>query len=162
MKRLPSRRFSPAGAFAAMAASLLAACSTGPDGAHPAIALESCRLPGVDAAARCGTYEVWEDREGKTGRRIKLDLAIVPARLRAKDPDPIVVLAGGPGQGAVSLSAQIMPLFTRLNDTRDVVGCGRRDETRSDNLHRKQNHKNGGDNGQPVFPFFGRAGQNPD
>jgi pimeloyl-ACP methyl ester carboxylesterase len=122
MKRLPSRRLSSAGAFAAVAASLLAAaCSTGPDAAPPAIALESCRLPGVDAAARCGTYEVWEDREGKAGRRIKLDLAIVPARLRAKDPDPIVVLAGGPGQGAVSLAAQVMPLFTRLNDTRDVV-----------------------------------------
>ncbi|HSJ98690.1 MAG TPA: alpha/beta fold hydrolase, partial [Myxococcota bacterium] len=71
--------------------------------------------------ARCGTLEVWEDRQARTGRRIGLRVAIVPARLRARAPDPVVVLAGGPGQGAIALAAQVMPLFTRLNDTRDIV-----------------------------------------
>jgi pimeloyl-ACP methyl ester carboxylesterase len=106
----------------ALAASLcLSACIPGPETARPSITLDSCRLPGVDAPARCGTYEVWEDREAKTGRRIKIDLAILPAKARAREADPIVVLAGGPGQGAVSLASQVMPLFSRLNDGRDVV-----------------------------------------
>ncbi len=100
---------------------LLASCSPGSDVARPAIALESCRLPGIDTAARCGTYEVWEDRGAKAGRRIQLELAIIPARMRAREADPIVVLAGGPGQGAVSLASQVLPLFQRLNDSRDVV-----------------------------------------
>ncbi len=64
---------------------------------------------------------MWEDRAAKSGRQIALDIAIVPARARASDPDPIVIFAGGPGQGAVSLASQVMPLFARLNDTRDVV-----------------------------------------
>src|SRR5262249_39117674 len=50
-----------------------------------------------------------------------IKVAILPAKLRAREPDPIVVMAGGPGQGAIALAAQVMPLFTRLNDARDVV-----------------------------------------
>src|SRR5205814_1891767 len=79
------------------------------------------RLPGVDAAVLCGTHEVWEDRDAKAGRRITLHVAVIPARLRAKDPDPIVVLAGGAGQGAIALAPQVMPLFSLLNASRDVV-----------------------------------------
>lgn len=112
------KRLLPALAASGLA---LAACSPPPEAAHSAIVFDSCRLPGLDAAARCGTYEVWEDREARAGRRIKLEIAVLPARMRAKEADPIVVLAGGPGQGAVSLASQVMPLFSRLNDTRDVI-----------------------------------------
>jgi len=103
----------------AAAALLAAACSAPPEA--PRLVLSPCRLTGLDAPAQCGTYEVWEDRAAKRGRRIKLSVAVVPARLRAREPDPIVVIAGGPGQGAVSLAPQVMPLFSRLNDSRDVV-----------------------------------------
>jgi pimeloyl-ACP methyl ester carboxylesterase len=106
---------------AAAAAVILAACAPAPESPRASVALETCRLPGVEVAARCGRFEVWEDREAKSGRRIRLDIAVIPARLRAREADPIVVLAGGPGQGAVSLANQVMPLFTRLNDARDVV-----------------------------------------
>ena len=104
--------------FAALA---LAACSSATNEPRPGLALAACRLPGVDSAARCGTLEVWENRSAASGRRITLNVAVVPARLRAREPDPIVVLAGGPGQGAVSLAPQVMPLFAKLNDSRDVV-----------------------------------------
>jgi pimeloyl-ACP methyl ester carboxylesterase len=100
---------------------VLAACNPGSDAPRSAIALAACRLPGVDMPAQCGTYEVWENRATRAGRKIALNLAVVPARLRAREHDPIVVFAGGPGQGAVALASQVMPLFTRLNDTRDVV-----------------------------------------
>lgn len=99
----------------------LAACGGASDAPRSAIALEACRLPGVEAAARCGKLEVFEDREARSGRRIRLDISVVPARNRAREPDPIVVFAGGPGQGASALAAQVMPLFSRLNDVRDIV-----------------------------------------
>jgi len=107
--------------LAAAACLALAACTPGPEAPRPRIALESCRLQGVDVAARCGTYEVWEDRAAKSGRRIKLNIAVMPARVGSREPDPVFVFAGGPGQGAVSLAAQVQTLFSRLNDTRDVV-----------------------------------------
>jgi pimeloyl-ACP methyl ester carboxylesterase len=99
---------------------VLAACGGG-GAPRSAIELSACRLPGVEAAARCGRHEVFEDREARSGRRIKLHVAVVPARNRAREPDPIVVFAGGPGQGATALAAQVMPLFSRLNDVRDIV-----------------------------------------
>ncbi|HET9577887.1 MAG TPA: alpha/beta hydrolase [Usitatibacter sp.] len=101
------------------AALFAAACSPGTKA--PRIALAPCRLAGLDSPAQCATYEVWENRETRTGRRISLNLAVVPARVRTHEPDPIFVLAGGPGQGAVALAPQVMPLFSRLNDTRDIV-----------------------------------------
>jgi pimeloyl-ACP methyl ester carboxylesterase len=107
--------------FPLAACVLLASCSPDPQAPRSTLALVSCRLPGVEAAAQCGSYEVWEDRASKSGRRISLNIAVVPARIRAREPDPIVVFAGGPGQGAVSLANQVMPLFAKLNDTRDIV-----------------------------------------
>ncbi|HXZ47490.1 MAG TPA: alpha/beta fold hydrolase [Usitatibacter sp.] len=98
-----------------------AACNPAADGPRRAMALTECRLPGIELAAQCGTHEVWENRATRTGRRIGIHVAIVPARARAHEPDPVVVFAGGPGQGAVALASQVMPLFARLNDTRDIV-----------------------------------------
>jgi pimeloyl-ACP methyl ester carboxylesterase len=109
--------------FAIFAVLALALCACQPASKAPEtkLALSACRLPGVESEARCGTLEAWEDREAASGRRITVRFAVVPAKLRAKEPDPIVVFAGGPGQGAVALAAQVMPLFARLNDTRDLV-----------------------------------------
>ena len=103
------------------AALFLAACSPESDSPRSAIALADCRLPGVETGAKCGSLEVWEDREAKSGRRITLRVAVISAKARAREPDPIFVIAGGPGQGAISLASEVMPLFTRLNDSRDVV-----------------------------------------
>ena len=98
-----------------------AACGPGHEAQRATLALSDCRLPGVEAMARCAKHEVFEDREAQSGRRIHISVAVVPARNRAREPDPIVVFAGGPGQGAVSLAAQVMPLFARMNDVRDIV-----------------------------------------
>jgi pimeloyl-ACP methyl ester carboxylesterase len=119
---------------AAAAGLLLAGCSPGPQPPRASLALASCRLPGVDAVAQCGSYEVWEDREAQSGRRIALNIAVVPARIRAHEPDPIVIFAGGPGQGAVSLANQVMPLFAKLNDTRDIVFVDQRGTGQSNPL----------------------------
>src|SRR5512141_3042109 len=101
------------------AALIAAACTSGSEA--PRLALSPCRLAGLEASAQCATYEVWENRETRTGRRIELNVAVIPAHMRTHEPDPIFVRAGGPGQGAVSLAAQVMPLFARLNDSRDLV-----------------------------------------
>ncbi len=128
-------------------AAFLAACSSGSESPRSAIALTACRLPGMEAPARCGTIEVWENREARAGRRITLRVAVVPAKLRAREPDPIVVIAGGPGQGAVSLAAQVMPLFGRLNDARDVVFLDQRGTGKSNPLDCQ-------DEGQPAQTLF--------
>jgi pimeloyl-ACP methyl ester carboxylesterase len=99
----------------------LGACHGPREGEKPSLQLVDCRLPGVETRARCGTLEVWEDRKAASGRRIGIRVAVVPAKLRSREPDPMVVFAGGPGQSAVALAGQMMPLFARLNDSRDVL-----------------------------------------
>ena len=103
------------------AAGLAAAACSGQEAPRATLELASCRLPGIEAMARCAKHEVFEDREARSGRRISINIAVIPARNRAHEPDPVVVFAGGPGQGAVSLAAQLMPLFARVNDLRDIV-----------------------------------------
>jgi pimeloyl-ACP methyl ester carboxylesterase len=108
-------------ALVALLALLLGGCEPAPKTPESKLALTACRLPGVETEARCAILDTWEDREAKSGRRIPVRVAVVPAKLRAKEPDPIVVFAGGPGQGAIALAAEVLPLFAKLNDSRDIV-----------------------------------------
>jgi len=105
----------------AVLAVALAACAPAPSGPAKTIALSECRLPGIETTVLCGRHEVFEDRAAKSGRKIALRIAVLPARRRAGDPDPVVVLAGGPGQGAVALAPHVRRLFDRLANTRDIV-----------------------------------------
>jgi pimeloyl-ACP methyl ester carboxylesterase len=111
-----SSRFLLAAALVAVAS-----CTQAPESGRGTLALSDCRLPGLERVARCGSHEVLEDRAAGEGRRITLQVAVIPARRRGAEPDPLVVLAGGPGQGAIALASQVAPLFSRLNDTRDIV-----------------------------------------
>ena len=57
------------------------------------------KLPGADelAKASCGYLVVLENRSRPTGRTIRLMVAKYPARSPEKRADPVVYLAGGPG-----------------------------------------------------------------
>ncbi|MFD8706075.1 alpha/beta fold hydrolase [Kitasatospora sp. NPDC059648] len=78
--------------------------------------------PGLNGA-HCGTLTVPEDRKRPDGRRIALGVAVVPAAHRAAD-DPIVWLAGGPGDDAVSEIQ--LALNGGLNRDRDVIFMSQR------------------------------------
>jgi pimeloyl-ACP methyl ester carboxylesterase len=58
---------------------------------------EDRRLP---AGARCGTYEVWEDRAAQSGRRLGLNVVVLPARDPRPELGAWVLLVGGPGAAA--------------------------------------------------------------
>lgn len=62
-----------------------------------------------------------EDPAAPAGRRIEVHYAVVPAIARNKQPDPVFVLAGGPGQAASKLAGQVMSLMNPLNARRDIV-----------------------------------------
>ena len=102
----------------------LAACSRAPGRDDATVALEPCRLKGVEIELRCGAIEVAEDRDRPAApgsRRIRIRFAVVPALARKAEPDAIFVLAGGPGQAATEVAGQVVTLFTKLNRDRDLV-----------------------------------------
>ena len=54
--------------------------------------------------ALCATLPVWENRATKTGRRIELNIVILPAFDKDPAPDPLFLLHGGPGAPASELA----------------------------------------------------------
>jgi len=80
----------------------------------------ACQIDGVAGDALCATYQVWEDRERKAGRKIGLNIVILPALDRAqKAPDPLFLFHGGPGAAATALIGY--PVARTVRAHRDIV-----------------------------------------
>ena len=86
-----------------------------------AVVLKPCTLAGLEEQARCGTLSVPLTQDGADGRRIELAVAVLPAREEMPAPDPLVILQGGPGQGAVGLAPFYAEVFAGVRETRAVV-----------------------------------------
>ena len=105
-------------------------CGMGPEPASRSLALTECRLPRLSVTAQCGELSVPEDRTRPDGRKIGIFVAVLPANTVAPRSDPLVILAGGPGQAA----SQLAPLASRLSEvrrTRDIVLVDQRGTGRS-------------------------------
>lgn len=87
----------------------------------PRLALSPCRLPGVPDEARCGTYEIFEDRDARAGRTIALNVAVLPATGPDRQPDPIAFFDGGPGEPSVSDAAWHEENLKPLRRRRDIL-----------------------------------------
>ncbi len=84
------------------------------------IPLQPCTTPGGNVEGLCGQYEVWENRQTQSGRKIPLKIMVLPATADKAATDPVFGLAGGPGQSAV----EALPLanyITLLRRQRDIV-----------------------------------------
>jgi pimeloyl-ACP methyl ester carboxylesterase len=86
---------------------VVAACLMGAQGqgAGPAtaavVALSTCRVEGVEA--RCGVYEVFENRRSRQGRLLPLKIVVIPAVRPHPEEGPVFYLAGGPGETATEM-----------------------------------------------------------
>lgn len=102
-----------------------------PAGPSTAATPQPCRIDGLPHEVLCGTLTRPLDPARPEATRFELHYVVVPALARRKLPDPVFLLAGGPGQSAISLAAQVMPLFARLNNRRDIVFVDQRGTGRS-------------------------------
>ena len=72
--------------------------------------------------AQCGTLAVPENPAAPQGRKIALHIAWVPAGDETPtEPDPVFMLAGGPGQSAADSFPQVAPAFGEILKKRHVV-----------------------------------------
>ncbi len=90
-----------------------------------ALRLEPCTLASVGlpvtVSAFCGTLAVPENRAQPDRRRLELAIALVPGRPKQAKPDPVFMLAGGPGQSAREAFPSVAGAFRELQRERDVV-----------------------------------------
>lgn len=98
------------------------------------MSLTPCRLKGVDHEALCGKLEVFENRATRSGRKLALNVAVVSSLSPTPEPDPLFILAGGPGQAAVELGGAVMPQFELELRHRDIVLVDQRGTGKSNGL----------------------------
>jgi len=90
-----------------------------------ALELEECRIsagpafPGIKA--RCGMLERPENPADPESPMISLRVAVVPALNLQPQSDPLVPLAGGPGQGAIQFYSAVAAAFDRVHSNRDIL-----------------------------------------
>ena len=89
----------------------------------------------------CGGLEVYEDREAGSGRKIRLAIVVLPSVSSDVHADPLVFLAGGPGQAAAQMASLVQPMFRKIQRTRDIVLVDQRGTGKSNPL----NCRGGGD-----------------
>lgn len=100
------------------------------------IPLSDCGFATYTTEVLCGKLEVFEDPAARTGRKITLDIVLLPASDAAAEPEPIFFLAGGPGQGAARIAgAGEDALMSQLRRRRDLVFIDQRGTGSSQALH---------------------------
>jgi pimeloyl-ACP methyl ester carboxylesterase len=86
-----------------------------------ALRLGSCHLHGVVEAAQCGAIDVPAKLNDAASRRLTIRFARIPAKAREARPDPLFILAGGPGQSAQDSAVLVPRFFKDVRRFRDVV-----------------------------------------
>ncbi len=112
-----------------LAFALLTGCATTNDSAttQPAasIPFTECRLSAPEAAvslaARCTTLEVPANHADPAGATISLNIVVAPALGNSVRNDPLVLIAGGPGQASSSAFTPLIGTLRDIRQTRDLV-----------------------------------------
>ena len=99
--------------------------------AVPRLRLDACTAPGIDGDALCGTHEVAENRAIAAGRRIQINVLVLPALGTERVADPIFYFAGGPGASATQAAPGVARTLLAARRSRDLVFVDARGTGRS-------------------------------
>jgi pimeloyl-ACP methyl ester carboxylesterase len=89
--------------------------------AGPRLTLGACTDPNLPKDARCGAYEVFENRAAKKGRKISLRVVVLPALGPERLPDAVVYFSGGPGESSVQDGVFMSRPLAPLRQHRDFL-----------------------------------------
>ena len=89
------------------------------------VSLKPCEASGRPGApgekVLCGSYEVFEDRQRKSGRKIALKIMVFPATGPNKEADAFFYIPGGPGSSATEDAPYVAPQYAKIRERRDLV-----------------------------------------
>ena len=122
-----------------LAGCLAVSCLTGAAVHAVEIDLVPCDLSAgngrQEVDAECGTLVVPLDPNDPDGETIELFVAVVPALTEQPSPDPLVVIAGGPGEAATRFYVTVERAFSRIVRDRDIILVDQRGTGASAPLH---------------------------
>ena len=99
------------------------------------LVLTDCKPQRIPGPAKCGTFEVYENRATRKGRKISLNILLLPATGAKREPDPLVYFAGGPGSAATEDAIGFAPEFAKIREHRDLLFVDQRGTGRSHALN---------------------------
>ncbi|MFQ5857465.1 MAG: alpha/beta hydrolase [Anaerolineae bacterium] len=74
-----------------------------------------------DAPVVCGFVVVPEDHSNPNGPTIRLALAVLKDQSEEHQPDPVILLAGGPGEKTVANAPALAPALAPIHPNRDLI-----------------------------------------
>ena len=96
--------------------------------------LNQCRLEGIDEELFCGKLSVFENRETRMGRKIDLNVVVLPAFDQKTKADPLFDLAGGPGAASTDAAMFYATYGKEYRRRHDVVLVDQRGTGKSNPL----------------------------
>ena len=90
--------------------------------------------PPIVQNAQCGVLHVKENPQDASSREIGLNILRLPAINPTPQPDPLFIIAGGPGQSAVEIAEHIFYTFNEVRKNRDIVFIDQRGTGKSNPL----------------------------
>lgn len=99
------------------------------------VPLKPCSVPGVARVARCGSIKVPENPDLPASRQLEIHFMVIPAASGHAARDPIVPLAGGPGESAIELAQLFAERLVPLLNDRDLLLVDQRGAGQSGALH---------------------------
>lgn len=106
-----------------------------PDTPKPSLELKTCQARGIKGDAKCGTLEVFENRATRKGRKIPINIVVLPATGLKREPDALFYFAGGPGSAATEEASGIVDTLARIREHRDLVFVDQRGTGQSNPLN---------------------------
>ena len=108
------------------------------------LAFQPCTLAARFAvgtvAAQCAHMSLPEDWAHPDGRKIDIAIAWIPAHNDGDSPDPVFMIAGGPGQSALDTYPSIAPAFEETLKKRSVILVDQRGTGQSNPLACENKH----------------------
>lgn len=83
--------------------------------------LQPCEIQNVEGKKLCGTYEVYENRKTKQGRKISLKIVVFVATGANPEPDPLIYIPGGPGSSATEDAPYLARPLAKVREKRDLL-----------------------------------------
>src|ERR1043166_8583557 len=119
----------------ALLVTLQTASITHPGGPKSSLALKPCQVPEIKGEAKCGTFEVFENRETRKGRKINLNVLVLPATGPQRERDALFYFAGGPGSAATEDAPGVAQMLAKIREHRDLVFVDQRGTGKSNPLN---------------------------
>jgi len=85
------------------------------------LSLDACHVDNIKQQVQCGKLQVPENYQSPQGEKISINFVVLPAIDNSQNKEPLMFLAGGPGQAAASLAGGLYKAFNEIRKTRDLI-----------------------------------------